>query len=923
MSRLLNVKAPSLRRRLGLAALVASGLIASVSAGCEGPGEALPDARQIVDEADAAPPPEPDASTITTIDTALAEGPPAFTSSGVAYFEFEATAEATYTCVLDGGPPFACTSPLELDVGEGEHTLVVTATSTAAPFVVDPSPLVITWTVDQTLPTGAVDAGPTGLTNDPIASFELSASEAMVTYLCALDGGAFVPCDATWEAGPLADGPHVVVILVVDAAGNVSDTPLVRTWTLDATAPVIEFVLTPTDPSEDPAPMITFVVDEPADATCALTGQVASACDGEFAAPVLANGAQGFTVTAVDAAGNVGTASLDWLLDVVTWAAAPPAAPRAPAPGALGSTQLAFDEQRGEVVAFLADADVVGGEGQTWLWDGAAWRQHAGVDPPERVAGSLTYHAGSGKVVLFGGQDDGATTMRGDTWLWDGASWTLVTPAVSPPARQLHATVYDPSRDEVLLFGGRTTSVGSYIGDTWRWDGDAWTEALPSAPPAGRGSAVMAYDAARGEVVLFGGYNNWALNDGRGYFRQTWTWDGDEWTHRTEVTNRPTMRWMPGMAYDAARGEVVMFGGYDFDLGIYRDETWIWNGVDWALRPTSPTPAPRYAGALTYNSVRQEVFLVGGVSTVMNGHTVPWHWDGVAWSNRTPPAGPNTRFGAGVAYDEGRDETTIFGGQRLPATELTDTWSLDRQAWIPRSPFVAPSGNAGPAMAYDPVRDEVILFGGASAGIPLDETWRWNGDQWEQLAPGTVPPARRSAALVFDQTRGELVMFGGAGDSGDLGDTWRWDGSDWAEATPATSPSARRAMAAAYHPGTETVVISGGDTVAGVSDETWTWDGTTWTEASPVLAPPARSDATLAADPGRDALVLFGGRDALGVDLADTWIWDGAAWTARSPAAPPSARHAAMATFDLADGAVVLFGGEGAGGTLGDVSRLR
>ena len=39
----------------------------------------------------------------------------------------------------------------------------------------------------------------------------------------------------------------------------------------------------------------------------------------------------------------------------------------------------------------------------------------------------------------------------------------------------------------------------------------------------------MGYDSVRGEVVLFGGYNNWNLNDGRGYFRQTWTWDGSEW----------------------------------------------------------------------------------------------------------------------------------------------------------------------------------------------------------------------------------------------------------------------------------------------------------------------------------------------------------------------------------------------------------
>ena len=66
----------------------------------------------------------------------------------------------------------------------------------------------------------------------------------------------------------------------------------------------------------------------------------------------------------------------------------------------------------------------------------------------------------------------------------------------------------------------------------------------------------MAYDAARGEVVLFGGRRLRLLDD-------TWTWDGTDWTERSPRHRSPSARDSMGMAYDAARGEVVMFGGSD------------------------------------------------------------------------------------------------------------------------------------------------------------------------------------------------------------------------------------------------------------------------------------------------------------------------------------------------------------------------
>ena len=69
-----------------------------------------------------------------------------------------------------------------------------------------------------------------------------------------------------------------------------------------------------------------------------------------------------------------------------------------------------------------------------------------------------------------------------------------------------------------------------------------WTKQAPAASPPGRFEASMAYDAATGTVVLFGGY-------GPGVERRlggTWTWDGSTWTKQSPAASPParsTRRW--------------------------------------------------------------------------------------------------------------------------------------------------------------------------------------------------------------------------------------------------------------------------------------------------------------------------------------------------------------------------------------------
>jgi len=163
---------------------------------------------------------------------------------------------------------------------------------------------------------------------------------------------------------------------------------------------------------------------------------------------------------------------------------------------------------------------------------------------------------------------------------------------------------YDSVRGKVVLFGGASAN---YFGDTWEWDGNSWSQRSNDGP-APRYLHAMAYDSARGRVVLFGGsyYDNGDHN-----FGDTWEWDGASWTQVS--TTGPTPRFGHAMAFDPIIRRTVLFGGYSPLLG----DTWEWNGYDWVRTATSG-PAPRLYTAATFDSVRGHVVLFGGWIGVRN-----------------------------------------------------------------------------------------------------------------------------------------------------------------------------------------------------------------------------------------------------------------------------------------------------------------
>ena len=68
--------------------------------------------------------------------------------------------------------------------------------------------------------------------------------------------------------------------------------------------------------------------------------------------------------------------------------------------------------------------------------------------------------------------------------------------AGGPVARFGAGLATDPSGHVVLFGGSKPNNHGGYdvLGDTWSWDGSAWTQRHPSVTSAPRDAPFMSYD---------------------------------------------------------------------------------------------------------------------------------------------------------------------------------------------------------------------------------------------------------------------------------------------------------------------------------------------------------------------------------------------------------------------------------------------
>ncbi|MEI6448131.1 MAG: hypothetical protein WCO96_09685 [Actinomycetes bacterium] len=186
-----------------------------------------------------------DSWTVNTAKPAVPDlrgAPPAVTGATAATIAFTGATGSVFRCSTDGGSWADCDSPVSMSgLTDGLHSVSVKQVNAAG---TESNAATASWRVDTIAPAAPVVAltSPSGVTTtQATASFTYS-GEPGATALCSVDGAAFAPCgNSPVSLTGLAFGSHTVVVKLVDAAGNVSDTAS-RSWQIEVPAPV---VLTP------------------------------------------------------------------------------------------------------------------------------------------------------------------------------------------------------------------------------------------------------------------------------------------------------------------------------------------------------------------------------------------------------------------------------------------------------------------------------------------------------------------------------------------------------------------------------------------------------------------------------------------------------------------------------------------------------
>lgn len=234
---------------------------------------------------------------------------------------------------------------------------------------------------------------------------------------------------------------------------------------------------------------------------------------------------------------------------------------------------------------------------------------------------------------------------------------------------------WDPVRGVVVLFGG---NAGGFVGDTWEWNGAAWTQIFPASSPPPRYNHAMAFDSARNRVVLTGGFGAMRYND-------TWEYNGVDWTQRMDVGTY-VGRSSHGMDFDPVRGKMVMFGGFGGSPLQRLADTWELSATgNWTQIAVSGPSGRQYFGSLMFNPDRNKVYLFGGQTGPASADRVNdlWSYNGT-WTLEIPgtpaPApvakAPNRRDQHMTAYDRVRRKIVVMGGYQgigLGAV-AGDTW---------------------------------------------------------------------------------------------------------------------------------------------------------------------------------------------------------------------------------------------------------
>ncbi len=390
----------------------------------------------------------------------------------------------------------------------------------------------------------------------------------------------------------------------------------------------------------------------------------------------------------------------------------------------------------------------------TWVFQGGRWENATtpGPTPPAREYAAMDFDERAQAVLLFGGWGPG-DAARGDTWTFANGTWTNVSfySASAPPAGAGASLAYDPEPEEngSVLFGG-CANVGGFdlcSNETWVWQGNAgWVELAPSLPPLARGWASMAYDPSTEQVVLFGGFL--LLGD---VPAATFALASGQWWNVTP-TSSPAERSDAAMVDDPGRGGLILFGGFSSE-GSPLADTWAYSGSGWVEETPDASPPARGDFAFALDGTGATPLLEGGQNGSASTNDT-WAYEfppsqvagaSVASAEVAAPVSFTTTvhdgtgpYTARFAFGDGADATVVGDGPTLStghAYAATGAYPVTVNVTDAVGAFAAPVSwslpvTDGPSAAAQAVPSTVdpgvpVAFQGTGAGgtAPLAYAW--------------------------------------------------------------------------------------------------------------------------------------------------------------------------------------------------------
>jgi len=336
------------------------------------------------------------------------------------------------------------------------------------------------------------------------------------------------------------------------------------------------------------------------------------------------------------------------------------------------------------------------------------------------------------------------------------AASTIEWSPSGPIPRELHSAVLDTVTNKTIVFGGlpSDTSSSKNLNDVWHLMNTgstnlSWARVAitGSAMPAGRFGHSAGYDPTSNEMIIFGGAKGRStpcLND---------VWDLSNangtgsllpgWTQLSPSGTAPAARTTQGGVYDPGSNTLMIFGGQDCGSTTFSDAWYLWNanGVGgtptWGQLLTSSGPGPRQGigQSVVYNATTNQLILFGGTNgsgTYFNdvwtlgnangyptGSTAPWTQ---VSTSGTPPA---ARAGASVIYDSANNILTLFGGGNASGN-FGDTWVLSNangqggtSTWtqIASRSLDFPAARINHTAVWNSSTDKMTIFGGNLGSI--------------------------------------------------------------------------------------------------------------------------------------------------------------------------------------------------------------